>query len=128
MYLRAVRLARLFRNDLFRFHVRNALVDPADRLEFLHGLDVHDDLCIRDIEQLRAPCVLHAQRIVRHREDGRFHSVYRIFICLERHFLRFYPFNEFLVRKVFDLALVEIAGITVFQKHRRFPFVQQLCI
>ena len=88
---RAVRFARLFRNDLFCFHLSDTLVYSTYCLKLFHGLDVHDNFCIRDIEQFCAPGVLYPQRIIRHRQHRRFRAVYEVSVGMKFHFLRQNP-------------------------------------
>ena len=126
MYFGTIGFARLFGHDLLCFHIRNTLVYPAYRLILFHGLDVHNDFRVGDIEQLCAPSVLNAQRIVRHRKDRRFHTVDHVLVRLKRDFFRLYPFEQFIVRKTACFPLVKTAGMAVFKKHSRFAFAEQL--
>ena len=119
MRFRAVRLARLIRHDLLGRHLADTFVDSADRLVLVHGPNVHHDLCIRNIEQLCAPCVFDAQRIVRNCKHARFRSVDDIPVAVEYHFFRLYPCKQILIRNILFLAFVKVPRKAVFQKHRR---------
>ena len=119
-----VRFARAFRKDLFGLHFADTLVDTPDSLEFIHGLYVHYDFCVRNIEQIRTPSVFYTQRIVRYREYGSFRPIHYVFIGLELNLIRHNPIFQFLVRDVRNLSLIEIPRKTVFQKDRCFDLSQ----
>ena len=86
---------------------------------------MHDNFCIRDIEQVRAPGVLYPQRIIRHRHHRRFRAVYEVSVGMKFHFLRQNPCEQTFFGQSFCFTLVKTAGKTVLQKYRRICSFQQ---